>query len=144
MYSIKCIASERESDRVLEDMTVFRIDTNKYRIEPYKFKMYTSLSKALVYARFHVASWKEYTSDLHTEWMDLLDKREMPCVFVILNAPNDWTQQHVQLMAFYDSAKKRNVPFVYRREDEREVRDEMYFQIFSYLLREIHLKHSLV
>ena len=144
MYSIQCIASERQSDRVLQDMTVFRIEANKYRIDPYKFKMYTSLSKAVVYARFYVAKWNEYTDDLHMNWMNLLETHDLPCAFVLLGAPNDWTQKHFQLMEFYDAAKKRDIPFVYRRQDEREVRDEMYLQIFSYLLREIQLRRTAV
>lgn len=123
---------------MLEDTSVFRIDANKYRVEPYKFKVYTSLSKALVYARFYIATWDEYTPELHADWMHHIRTQRLPLAFILYGVPDEWAHRHAQLMTLYEATQQKHIPFIYRRKgNEREVRDELYYQLFSYFGGEV-------
>jgi hypothetical protein len=137
MYAFKCIASTNETDQMLDDISVFRTQFHTYHIKDTTFRVYTSLSNASVHCTFYIISWDEWEGDIVTEVVNAIKKNEMPLALLFFNIPTTLSEDDFHsFTSIYTHAQYHSIPFIFKRK-EREVRDETYYQLFSYFLHKL-------
>lgn len=142
MYSFKCIASTNETNQMLDDISIFRVQFHTYQLKDVTFRVYTSLSNASVHCTFYIISWEEWSGEIVTEIVNAIKKNDMPIVLLFFNIPDVLSEDEFHsFSSIYTHAVANSVPFIYKRKGrEKEVRDETYYQLFCYFLHKLDEK----
>lgn len=135
MYSFQFIASTTETDRILQDISVFRINYNMYQLNNHTFRVYTSLSPASIHCKFFVISWDEWKGDLINEVTSTITNNKHPYALLFFNVPNELNDDELySFTTIYKYAYTYSIPFIYKRMVEKEMRDELYYQLFLHFI----------
>jgi hypothetical protein len=142
MYSFKCIASTNETNQMLDDISIFRVQFHTYQLKDVRFRVYTSLSNASVHCTFYIISWEEWQGEIVTEIVRAISLNEIPIALLFFNIPTLLSEDDLHsFTSIYDHAEAHSIPFIYKRKGrEMEVRDETYFQLFCYFLHTLNEK----
>lgn len=133
-YSFQCVASEVQTDRMLDHIYFLNHKHNQYQLYENSFTMYTHLSKANVQGRIYIYSLHELIVP------DLI--HDIPTVVLIIDIhKNEKGYNMLQLWSVY--CNKHKIPFYFRKE-ERELMDELYVKAFSWLISSINSKLSIL
>jgi hypothetical protein len=121
-YAFQCIASESLTDRMLHDLTFLRVRSHRYKLYEETFTMTTSYSKSPVHARLYLYETNNMPDTIPTD--------DAPFVIVFFGDKNS------QLESWKKQCIDKHIPFFHRsnEKDTREIRDEMYVLVISWLI----------
>ena len=134
-YSFQCIASEIQTDRMLNHIYFLNQRTNKYQLNENQFTIYTHLSKSRVQGRIYIFSYDELTHPNFTH--------DIPTIVFILDIHQQDEKgfEMLQLWSYYCHTYK--IPCYFRKK-ERELMDEMYVKAFTWLMSSIDYNLSIL
>jgi len=127
-YSIQCIASSLETDKMLEQIECLHQYNNRYELHDKSFHLFTYLSKAKVQAKLYLFSYHELS-------FHKITKVTVPSLIVIVDIPNE-PSTYETLLQWATFCNRYEIQYLFRNK-EVDYRDEMFVMVFTQLLYQI-------